>query len=115
LAADEEGKAKEEKKQSNARNSANDSLLQRAERLFAEGRWAEAAALYKELLRRDPRNEDAERWRRRLVAAEANVVNERNANLAEKRSAESADRARKAAPAKPAKASGKAAASDAAQ
>ena len=101
---------------SNAKsNVTNDSLLQRAERLFAEGRWTEAAALYRELLRRDPRNDDAERWRRRLVAAETNDVNERNANLAEKRSADAQKRAREAAPAKPAKPSGKAAASDAAQ
>ena len=105
--------AKQEKKQSSAKNVTNDSLLQRAERLFAEGRWTEAAAIYRELLRRDPHNDEADHWRRRLVAAEAN---DRNANLAEKRNAEAQDRARKAAPAaKAQKQQNKAAASDAAQ
>jgi len=42
----------------------------RADRLFSEGRWAEAAAAYRDLIRRDPRNADAARWRRRLAAAE---------------------------------------------
>ena len=44
--------------------NANETLKQRADRLFAEGRWAEAAAVYRELLRRNPRNDDADRWRR---------------------------------------------------
>ncbi len=39
-----------------------------ADRLFAAGRWVEAANAYRELLRRDPRNPDATRWRKRLVA-----------------------------------------------
>ena len=87
-----EGDAKKEEKQSSAsvRSNANDTLLQRADRLFADGRWTEAAAIYRELLRRDPHNDDAERWRRRLAAAETAEVNERNANLAEKRNAENA-------------------------
>jgi Putative zinc-finger len=42
-----------------------------ADRLFSEGRWNEAAAAYRELIRRDPRNGDANRWRQRLIAAEA--------------------------------------------
>jgi hypothetical protein len=114
-AADEDAQAKEEKKQANVRSNANETLLQRADRLFADGRWSEAAAIYRDLLRRDPHNDDAERWRRRLAAAETAEGNERNANLAEKRAAESARTRKPAAPAKASKAAGKAAASDAAQ
>ena len=94
--------------------------MQRADRLFADGRWAEAAALYRELLRRDPRGDDAERWRRRLVAAENADVNEkRNASVAAKRAAPAqgkadAESAAKPAARAPAKAS-KAAATDVAQ
>ena len=111
-----EGDAKKEEKQSNSsvRSNANDTLLQRADRLFADGRWTEAAAIYRELLRREPRSDDAERWRRRLAAAETAELNERNANLAEKRNAENARTRKPAAPAKAAKSSGKAAATDAA-
>jgi len=104
--------AKDEKKQSAGRNATNEALLQRADRLFADGRWAEAAAVYRELLRRDPHNDEADRWRRRLVAAESAVVTaQRKADLAEKRNADAdAARSRQAAPAKatkaPAKASG---------
>ena len=43
----------------------------RFDRLFTEGRWAEAAAAYRELLRRDPNNAEAGRWRQRLSVAEA--------------------------------------------
>ena len=112
-----EGEAKKEEKPSNSnvRNNANETLLQRADRLFADGRWTEAAAIYRELLRRDPRSDDAERWRRRLAAAETAELNERNANLAEKRNAENARTRKPAAPAKASKSSGKAAATDAAQ
>jgi hypothetical protein len=112
-----EGDARKEEKQSNStvRSNANDTLLQRADRLFADGRWTEAAAIYRELLRRDPRSDDAERWRRRLAAAETAELNERNANLAEKRNAENARSRKPTAPAKASKSSGKAAATDAAQ
>jgi hypothetical protein len=124
-AAAEAAPAKDEKKAA-ARNSTNETILLRADRLFAEGRWAEAAALYRELLRRDPRNDDAERWRRRLVAAEnAEITAQRNANLAAKRAAPAQDKAeaesaaragkqQQQPAAKPAKAS-KAAAADVAQ
>src|SRR5262249_54389322 len=64
-----------------------ETLAQRADRLFAEGRWGEAAEAYRELLRRDPRNDDAERWRRRLIAAENADTSERNAIIARKRAA----------------------------
>jgi hypothetical protein len=53
-------------------SGAAETLVQRADRLFTEGRWADAAAAYRELLRNDPRNSEADRWRRRLaVAAQA--------------------------------------------
>ncbi|HVY36704.1 MAG TPA: hypothetical protein VHM31_02180, partial [Polyangia bacterium] len=48
-----------------------ESAAARADRLFAQARWAEAAIAYRELLRDDPRNADAPRWRRRLTACEA--------------------------------------------
>ena len=89
----------------------------RSFRLRGEGRWTEAAALYRELLRRDPHNDDAERWRRQLVAAEAAEVNERNAAVAAKRAAPRAEKAEaqaKPAAKAPAKASN-AAAADSAQ
>ena len=117
--APEASAAKDEKK-AVAKNNANDAIMQRADRLFAEGRWAEAAALYRELLRRDPRGDDAERWRRRLVAAEsADVAEKRNASVAARRAATAQDKAAAESAAKPAakapaKAS-KAAATDVAQ
>jgi len=110
-----DSEAKDEKKQSDGKAKPNEALLLRADRLFAEGRWTEAAAVYRELLRRDPRNDDAERWRRRLVAAEsAEVTEKHNADLAQRRDAEAA-RARKAAPAKAAKSPAKAASGAAAE
>jgi hypothetical protein len=87
--AAESSDAKEEKKQSAGNKAnANETLMQRADRLFAEGRWNEAAAAYRELLRREPHSGDADRWRRRLTVAE-------NADVSE-RSAKAAKRARKA-------------------
>jgi hypothetical protein len=47
--------------------------VQRADRLFARARWAEAAAAYRGLLRQAPDNADAPRWRQRLAAAEKNA------------------------------------------
>jgi len=47
-----------------------ESPVARADRLFAQGQWAAAARSYRNLLRRDPRNGDAARWRRRLAASE---------------------------------------------
>jgi hypothetical protein len=48
--------------------------VQRADRLFAEGRWMEAASAYRTLLRDDPKNGDADRWRKRLALAEGEIV-----------------------------------------
>jgi hypothetical protein len=79
---------KAEKKQTGGKGGAIETLTQRADRLFAEGRWSEAATAYKELLRRDPYNEDAERWRRRLVAAENADVSDRQ-QVARKKAAPS--------------------------
>ena len=47
-----------------------ESPVARADRLFAQGQWAAAARAYRELLRRDPNNGDAARWRQRLAASE---------------------------------------------
>jgi hypothetical protein len=47
-----------------------ESPVARADRLFAQGQWAAAAGAYHELLRRDPHNADAARWRQRLAASE---------------------------------------------
>ena len=96
--AEADTKAEKKKKAGAARPYASETLAQRADRLFAEGRWAEAAEVYRELLQRDPRNEEAERWRRRLVAAESADSSEHNASVAERRAA-----AKKSLPAKAAK------------
>ncbi len=47
-----------------------ESPVARANRLFAQGQWGAAARAYRELLRRDPHNRDAARWRQRLAASE---------------------------------------------
>ena len=47
-----------------------ESPVARADRLFAQGQWAAAARAYRDLLRRDPNNGDAARWRQRLSASE---------------------------------------------
>jgi len=48
-----------------------ESPVARADRLFAQRRWAEAAVAYRDLLREDPRSPDASRWRQRLAACQA--------------------------------------------
>jgi len=50
-----------------------ETLVQRADRLFTEGRWVEAAVAYRDLLRQSPSSPDAPRWRRRLAAAESAI------------------------------------------
>jgi hypothetical protein len=65
-ATDEAAPAREQERQ-------DGTSVARADRLFAAGRWAEAAIAYRDLLRRDPRNPDAPRWRKRLAAAQAAV------------------------------------------
>jgi hypothetical protein len=49
----------------------------RADRLFAQQRWAEAAVAYNQLLRDDPRNAGAARWRQRLAACKAALDQDR--------------------------------------
>jgi hypothetical protein len=51
-----------------------ESPVARADRLFTQGQWAAAARAYRDLLRHDPNNSDAARWRRRLAASEAATV-----------------------------------------
>jgi hypothetical protein len=50
-----------------------ESPVQRADRLFARARWAEAAVAYRRLLQQAPDSADAPRWRQRLAAAEKNA------------------------------------------
>ena len=50
-----------------------ETLVQRADRLFTEGRWVEAVVAYHDLLRQSPSSPDAPRWRRRMAAAEAAI------------------------------------------
>jgi hypothetical protein len=70
--ADEEAPVARSKKESDkSARKPPETPVAHADRLFSEGRWAEAAAAYRDLLRRDPRNADAGRWRQRLAAAEA--------------------------------------------
>jgi hypothetical protein len=45
----------------------------KADRLFAQRRWADAAVVYRQLLRDDPRSPNAARWRQRLATCEANA------------------------------------------
>jgi hypothetical protein len=78
-----------------------DPLVQRADRLFGQGQWAEAAAAYRQLINRDPRNADAPRWRQRLVAAER----ENDAAVAARAAAAKAPAKAAKAPAKAAPAS----------
>ena len=81
--AQTEAEAKNEKKQvAGGKAGAIETLAQRADRLFTEGRWSEAVAAYRELLRNDPSNPDAKRWRDRLVAAENADLSERQATVA---------------------------------
>jgi anti-sigma factor RsiW len=51
-----------------------ETLRERADRLFTQGRWAEAAIAYRDLLRQQPSSPDAARWRRRLAAARSAVA-----------------------------------------
>jgi len=71
-AASESTADKAEKKSVSRAESkpAAESPVARADRLFAQGQWAAAARAYRELLRGDPNNGDAARWRQRLAAAE---------------------------------------------
>jgi len=91
----EESNAKTEKKKASGRANAIETLAQRADRLFTEGHWSQAAEAYRELLRKDPRNDDADRWRQRLTVAESADASERNESVAERRASEK--RAKKAA------------------
>ena len=77
-AADEESAAAPaEAKPSSKSKASAETAADRANRLFTEGRWAEAAAAYRELLRRDPNNAEAPRWRQRMAVAEAALESRR--------------------------------------
>jgi hypothetical protein len=47
-----------------------EALVRKAEQLFAAGRWTEAAAAYRDLLRRFPDADPAAQWRARVVQAQ---------------------------------------------
>src|SRR5450631_381662 len=68
--AAEERKADARSEDKAASRSVAESPVARADRLFAQGQWAAAARAYRELLRRDPHNGDAARWRQRLAASQ---------------------------------------------
>jgi hypothetical protein len=68
--AEKESKADANSETRAASKPVAESPIARADRLFAQGQWAAAARAYRELLRRDPHNGDAARWRQRLAASE---------------------------------------------
>jgi hypothetical protein len=73
---------------------APEALIARADRFYADGRWSEAAAAYRELLRLDPNNAVAGRWRQRLTVAQA------QAEVAAREAAAARETPASAAPAK---------------
>ena len=74
MEADEAPAPRVEKKAGAAgKGRASETPVQRADRMFAEGRWIEAAAAYRTLLRDDPKSGDADRWRKRLALAEGEI------------------------------------------
>jgi hypothetical protein len=54
----------------------HESAPARADRLFAQRRWIEAAVAYRELLRDNPRSPEIARWRQRLAACDAAAGNQ---------------------------------------
>ncbi len=66
-----------EESEQNQAATVRETLVQRADRLFTQGRWAEAAIAYRDLLRQQPSSPEAERWRRRLAAARAAIATDR--------------------------------------
>jgi hypothetical protein len=76
-ADDETAAGADEGKPATKSKASADTAAERANRLFTDGRWAEAAAAYRELLRRDPNNADAPRWRQRMAVAEAALESRR--------------------------------------
>jgi hypothetical protein len=68
--AEKEGKADAKSETGAAAKPVAESPVGRADRLFAQGQWAAAARAYRDLLRGDPHNANAARWRQRLAASE---------------------------------------------
>jgi anti-sigma factor RsiW len=54
-----------------------DELVRRAGRLFTEGRWSEAAVVYRELARKYPAHRSVPEWRRRAEIAERSAATQR--------------------------------------
>jgi hypothetical protein len=69
-----------------------DELARRADRLFADGRWDEAAVAYQELLRRYPTADGAARWRARVGEVNRARVAERAAKRRAPAAAEASPR-----------------------
>jgi hypothetical protein len=65
----EEGRARDDSREGEKSQSAIDALARRAERLFAEQRWAEAVAAYRDLLRRAPGHPSAKLWKSRIESS----------------------------------------------
>jgi hypothetical protein len=76
-ADDETAAGADQGKPASKSKASADTAVERANRLFTDGRWAEAAAAYRELLRRDPNNAEAPRWRQRMAVAEAALESRR--------------------------------------
>jgi hypothetical protein len=65
-----QAEAPADKKAANKETLSFDERVRKAEKLFAEKKWAEAAAAFRALLAQAPSNPAAKTWRERVVAAE---------------------------------------------
>ena len=59
-----------DKKAANKETLSFEERVRKAEKLFAEKKWAEAAAAFRALLAQAPSNPAAKTWRERVAAAE---------------------------------------------
>jgi Putative zinc-finger len=71
--SDESAGRRKASKRKAATDEPAETPVQRADRLFAKARWAEAAVAYRRLLQHEPDSADAPRWRQRLAVAEKNA------------------------------------------
>ena len=70
-AAQAETPADKKKVSANQQTLSFDERVRKAEKLFAEKKWAEAAAAFRALLAQAPSNPAAKTWRERVAAAES--------------------------------------------
>jgi anti-sigma factor RsiW len=73
-----------------------EALTRRADQLFAQRRWSEAIAAYRELLRRYPRDDAEPRWRTRLKEAQAQAEVQQNEAQAQRAAKAAAPATKKA-------------------